>query len=122
MPLPRDPAKQVKGVAIGLHQGEQRVVLLLDGDDLLVVETRGLTRTQAEMLGEGYVDGLRAAGSGLGDSFDDEELEVEVVPGNLTPGERMLVERGSWGGLDLAAQGYWIEDKADELAAPGSIH
>lgn len=117
--LNRDPAKRITAFGIGVHEGEVRAVLLVNDAATLVVISKGLTHWQAELLCDGYVDGLRESADlscDLIDTFldDHEAVEALEVPMDMSPADRAVFKRGALGGLRLASMGYWLD--VDESA------
>ena len=77
----RDPAKRITAFGIGVHKGEVRAVLVVNDAQTLVVASNGLTHSQAELLCDGCVDGLRECAdlpSHLIDAFLDDQNAVEL--------------------------------------------
>ncbi len=77
----RDPAKRITAFGIGVHKGEVRAVLVVNDAQTLVVASNCLTHSQAELLCDGCVDGLRECAdlpSHLIDAFLDDQNAVEL--------------------------------------------
>jgi hypothetical protein len=112
--MKRDPSKKITAFCVGLHDGEVRPILLVNDIDRLVVASNGLSQEQAELLCDGYVDGLRESTelpvSLIAAFLDDAEAIAALeVPLDGDPAERELFKQGTIGGLRLAAAGYWID-------------
>ena len=112
--MERDPAKRITAFGIGVQNGEVRAVLLVNDADRLVIASNGLNHEQAELLCDGYVDGLRESAelpAHMIDAFlnDPGAIESLEVPLDRSPADRELFKRGAIGGLRLAAAGYWID-------------
>ena len=123
--IDRDPAKRINAFGIAVHEGEVRAVLLINNRASLIIESNGLNHAQAELLCDGYVDGLRESADlparmieALLD--DPDAIEALEVPLDGSPGDRELFKRGAIGGLRLATAGYWID--ADDTAVSPTIH
>jgi hypothetical protein len=123
--MERDPAKRITAFGIGVLNGEVRAVLLVNDADPLVVVSNGLNHDQAELLCDGYVDGLRES-AGLPvdmiEAFLNDPIAIAAleVPLDRNPADRELFKQGAIGGLRLAAAGYWID--TGEAAEPRTIH
>jgi hypothetical protein len=99
----------------GLEEDEE----VVNDADALVVAGNGLTHSQAELLCDGYVNGLLESAdlpSHLIDAFleDQEAVERLKVPDDMSPADRAVFKRGALGGLRLASMGYWLD--VDESA------
>src|SRR5262245_57222643 len=121
----RDPKKRITDFGVGVHKGEVRAILLINHHAPLVIESRGLNQQQAELVVEGYVDGLRGSEqlprriliTFLSDPTAMAALEV---PLDISPADRELFKRGAIGGLGLAADGYWLD--LGQMAPDRTIH
>src|SRR5262249_26203909 len=98
----------------GIHKGEIKAILLVNHDAPLVIESRGLSSQQAELVLEGCVDGLKGSErlprriliTFLSDPTAIAALEV---PLDISDADRELFKRGAIGGLGLGADGYWLD-------------
>ncbi len=110
----RDPAKRITAFGIGVHKGEVRAVLVVNDAQTLVVASNCLTHSQAELLCDGCVDGLRECAdlpSHLIDAFLDDQNAVEhlEVPRDMSAEDQAVFKQGALGGLRLASMGYWLD-------------
>ena len=110
----RDPDKRITAFGIAVHDGEVRPVLLVNDGIKLVIATKGLNHEQAELLCDGYVDGLRESAdlpARLIDAFldDPEAIEALEVPLETSAAAKDLFKQGAIGGLRLATAGYWLD-------------
>ena len=107
----RDPTKQIIAFGVALHEGELRPVLVMNNGSKLVIASYGLSREQAGILCDGYVDGLRESedlSEYLINAFldDPEAIAALDVPGVA---DKELFKQGAIGGLNLATAGYWLD-------------
>src|SRR5262245_46887499 len=121
----RDPNKRITAFGIAVHEGEVRPVLLVNDGAKLVIASKGLTHEQAELLCDGYVDGLRESAElsvRLIDAFleDPDAIESLEVPLDRGAADKELFKQGAIGGLRLATAGYWLD--VNEAAAGITIH
>jgi hypothetical protein len=118
----RDPAKKITGVATGRHEGEIRVVLLIDNGLPLIIESTGLSQDQAELLAGAYFEGLQASEGLTAETIhalldDPEAVAALESPTELNSVNRELFRRGALGGLRLAAAGYWVDTEDSNVGA-----
>ena len=119
----RDPRKRITAFGVGIHQGNVCAVLVVnDADALIIGSIGGLDHDQAELLCDGYIDGLRESSdipAPMIDAFlaDPDAMAALEVPLPLGPAERELFKQGAIGGLRLASAGYWM-DVDDPIGAP----
>jgi hypothetical protein len=113
-----DPAKRILAVAVGKEGNDERVVLLLDGEFTLVTKRDGLTRNEAEVFGEGIREGLLAADPEAIEMLASGNLHVVTYREDLTPEQTELFKEGVMGGIQIAAQGYWLDLNADIPVPP----
>lgn len=71
MPLPISQGKRIVAVGLGSEADEERVLLLLDGDVVLISKRAGLRDREAELFAEGVLEGLKIAAQGY--YFQEEE-------------------------------------------------
>ena len=121
----RDPDKRITAFGIAIHQGEVRPVLLVNGGGKLVIASEGLNHEQAELLCDGYVDGLRESADlpmRLIDAFldDPEAIAALEVPLDSSVADKELFKQGAIGGLRLATAGYWLD--VEETTVSHTIH
>ena len=121
----RDPAKRITAFGIAIHEGEVRAVLLINHRISLVIASKGLNHEQAELLCDGYVDGLRESAdltSTMIDAFldDADAIESLEVPLDGSPADKELFKQGAIGGLRLATAGYWLDP--DDTTISPTIH
>ena len=113
--MERDPNTRITvGVGIGKHAAEVRPVLLVNGDDPLVIESTGLNELEAALLVDGYVDGLCAGEAMTQEMISSFLNDPPAIAGmdiavGLSAAHQKLRERGVLGGLRLAAEGYWFD-------------
>ena len=123
--IDRDPSKRITAFGIAIHEGEVRAVLLINNRASLVIESKGLTHEQAELLCDGYVDGLRESADLSARMIDalldaPDVIAALDVPLDGSPADKELFKQGAIGGLRLATAGYWID--ADDIAASPTLH
>ena len=111
----RDPRKRITAFGVGVHQGKICAVLVVDDATALIIGSLGgLSHDQAELLCDGYIDGLRESSDIPGpmiDAFleDPDAIAALEVPLPLSPADRELFKQGAIGGLRLATAGYWTD-------------
>jgi hypothetical protein len=110
----RDPAKRIIAFGVALHEGELRPVLLVNNGSKLIIASHGLSREQAGILCDGYVDGLRESedlSEDLINAFlnDPEAMAALDVPLDRSVADKELFKQGTIGGLNLATAGYWLD-------------
>jgi len=71
MPFPLPQGKRIVAVGLGSEANEERVLLLLEGDVVLISKRSGLRDREAELFAEGVLEGLRIAAQGY--YFQEEE-------------------------------------------------
>jgi hypothetical protein len=119
----RDPEKRVLCLAVGTIEGEHRPVAELPDDKVVVVQSHGLTREEAELVALGVQEGLQRVASEEIEAVSMRELVVEVVVPGFNAYQNELVARGVRSGVDLAGQGYWLEEAPETRDAAGaSLH
>ena len=123
--LNRDPEKRITAFGVAVHEGQVRAVLLINNGAGLVIESEGLNHEQAELLCDGYVDGLREGAdipARMIDALldDPDALEELEVPLDISPADKELFKDGALGGLELALAGYWLDP--DDIAISPTIH
>ena len=121
----RDPDKRITAFGIAVHEGEVRPVLLVNDGARLVIASKGLSHEQAELLCDGYVDGLRESAElsvRLIDAFleDPDAIASLDVPMDRSAADKELFKQGAIGGLRLATAGYWLDVHDD--AGSVTIH
>src|SRR5262245_32603462 len=106
--MERDPKKRITGVGTGIHKGEIRVILIVNGLEPLVILSTGLDLRQAELVLSGYADGLQGSTdlttdmitAFLNDPWAVEALQVPLDH-EVEPADRELFKRAALGGLKL---------------------
>jgi hypothetical protein len=63
--------RRIVAVGLGSEADEERVLLLLDGDVVLISKRAGLRDREAELFAEGVLEGLKIAAQGY--YFQEEE-------------------------------------------------
>ena len=110
----RDPAKRITGFATGRYAGAYRVLLIVDDHGVVVADGEMPDRSQAELLANGYMDGLEGS-EGIPPELlasllvDAQMLADLEFPAEMSVVSRELLRHGALGGLRLAAQGYWVD-------------
>ena len=64
MSFPLPHGKRIVAVGLGSEADEERVLLLLDGDVVLISKRSGLRDREAELFAEGVLEGLKIAAQG----------------------------------------------------------
>jgi hypothetical protein len=113
--VPHNPHRRVTGISVGKHADDFWIRLEINRTEMLSVETRGLTAHQAEILGDGYLNGLQwgdCLPQDIIEMLSNDPLEMPSLQGPLriNPADRALFKRGTAGALELAANGYWLDD------------
>ena len=121
--MQHNPHKRITSISVGKRADDFWIRLEINGTGMLYVETRGLTAHQAEILGDGYVNGLQW-GEGLSQetvrnpSHDPLEAVALQAPLEIDPADQRLFNRGTAGAVELTANGYWLDD--NEFTVPGA--
>jgi len=82
MPLPITHGKRIVAVGLGSEADEERVLLLLDGDVVLISKRSGLRDREAELFAEGVLEGLKIAAQGYYFQEEDSGVADDGPPWN----------------------------------------
>src|SRR5688572_1740443 len=120
--MTRDPEKRILSFAVGATEGEYRPVVQLPNDKLVVIQSHGLTREEAELVALGIQEGLQNVTATEIEAVQTKDLVVEVAVPGLNAHQNELIARGVRGGVDLASQGYWLEESVEPGNAGSTLH